>query len=175
MSRRPVLAVIGSGDAVPEVLGVAEVLGAAAVTAGFRVVTGGRGGVMAAASRGARTCPAWTDGSVPGILPGEDAAEANEWVDIALPTGLGIARNVLVVRAADVVVAVAGGSGTLSEIALAWQLGRPVLALPSCGGWAEQRAGRALDDRRGDRIHPARTPAEAVSLAQLLLSSASSV
>lgn len=174
MSRRPILAIIGAGTAPEPVLALAEELGARAMTAGLRIVTGGRGGVMAAASRGARTCEAWTEGSVLGILPGDEATQANPWVDIALPTGLGIARNVLVVRAADVVVAVAGGSGTLSEVALAWQLGRPVIALAPSGGWAARLAGETLDARRSDRVHPVQTPAEAVALAQSLLSRSSS-
>jgi uncharacterized protein (TIGR00725 family) len=82
---------------------------------------------MAAASRGAREA----GGTVVGLLPGSDRAEANEWVTIALPTGLGELRNGLVVRAADVVVAVGGAYGTLSEIALALAGGVPVLGLRS--------------------------------------------
>ncbi|HEU0024498.1 MAG TPA: hypothetical protein VFQ12_07700, partial [Thermoleophilaceae bacterium] len=66
-----------------------------------------------------------------GVLPGADRADANAWVDVALPTGLGEARNALVVRAADAVVAVGGGYGTLSEIALALKTGRPVIGLDS--------------------------------------------
>ncbi len=164
------LSVIGSGSALsPEVEALARGLGRAAVDAGFRLVTGGKGGVMAAASAGARESSRWTDGAIVGILPGDDASDANPSVDVALPTGLGIARNVLVVRAADVVVAVAGASGTLSELALAWQLGRPVIALAPSGGWAAELAGRALDDRRSDRVHRAETAEEAVALAGSLL------
>lgn len=164
------MAIVGGGDAPDATLLQAEALGAGAVAAGFRIVTGGRGGVMAAASRGARSSPAWTEGTVLGILPGDDAAGANPWVDVALPTGMGLARNVLVVRAADVVVALGGGTGTLSEIALAWQIGRPVIAMTPGGGWAAALAGQTLDARRTDRVHPAAAPAEAIALAQSLLS-----
>ncbi len=83
---------------------------------------------MAAACRGARTVGATTIG----ILPGTDRAEANPWVDVAVATGMGEGRNVLVVRTADAVVAVAGGYGTLSEVALALKIGRPVVGL---GTW----------------------------------------
>jgi hypothetical protein len=93
------------------------------------VVTGGGGGVMAAASRGA----AGAGGMVIGILPGDDRSAANEWVTVAVATGLGELRNGLVVRAADAVLAVGGAYGTLSEIALARVRGLPVVGLDS---WA---------------------------------------
>ncbi len=109
------------------------------------------------------------DGYRPGdtiaVIPGYDRAEANAYADLVIPTGLSLARNVVLVAMADVVVAVAGGAGTLSEIALAWQLGRPVVALASTGGWAQRLAGRSIDGRRDDVIIAAETPEAAVSLA----------
>jgi len=164
------LAVIGSGGALdPAIAAAAEALGQLAIEAGFRLVSGGRDGVMEAASRGARAASSWREGDVIGILPGYERAQANPFVDVVIPTGLGIARNVVVVASADVVVAIAGGSGTLSEIAIAWQLGKPVigidLGLGQPGGWAERAAGTAIDDRRGDQVRRARSPAEAVELA----------
>jgi uncharacterized protein (TIGR00725 family) len=93
------------------------------------VVTGGLGGVMEAACRGARS----RRGRTLGILPGEDREAANGWVEIAVATGLGELRNGLIVRACDALVAVGGGHGTLSEVALALKLGRPVVGL---GTWA---------------------------------------
>ena len=92
---------------------------------GAVVVSGGLGGVMEAACRGAREA----GGVTVGILPGLDRAAANPYVDVALPTGLGEARNALVVRAADVLIAVGGGYGTLSEIALALKAGKRVIGL----------------------------------------------
>jgi uncharacterized protein (TIGR00725 family) len=83
---------------------------------------------MAAACRGARSAGALTIG----ILPGDDRAAANQWIDVAIPTGLGEARNALVVRTADAIVAVGGEYGTLSEIALALRAGKPVIGL---GTW----------------------------------------
>ncbi len=164
MSRRPVIAVIGSGSADKEVLEVARDLGRAIAEAGCHLLCGGRGGVMEAACRGHHE--ARVVGIDPvltlGVLPGSDRSEANDFVDIALPTGIGLARNVLIVSSSDGVVAVAGGSGTLSEIAYAWQFGKPVTALSTSGGWSEELAGRRLDDKRNDTLHPAASPREAI-------------
>jgi len=119
------VAVIGPGHADPGQEAEAEATGRALAAAGAVVVCGGLGGVMAAACRGA----AAAGGTTVGLLPGPDRAAANPWVSVAVPTGLGEARNALVVRAADAVVAVGGGYGTLSEIALALRLGRPVVGV----------------------------------------------
>ena len=91
------------------------------------LVCGGLGGVMAAACRGAKAA----GGTTVAILPGLEREDANEWVDFAIPTGLGEARNALVVRAADALVAVGRGWGTLSEIALALKAGKPVAGVGS--------------------------------------------
>ena len=126
--RRPTAAVIGPGDTDdPSLLAAAEQIAAGLAEAGVVVVCGGLGGVMAAAARGARR----GGGTVIGVLPGTDAADASPDIDVVLPTGLGQGRNLVVARA-DVVVAVGGSWGTLAEIALARRAGRPVV---SCGGW----------------------------------------
>jgi uncharacterized protein (TIGR00725 family) len=124
-------AVVGPGTAAGEEEAAGERIGAGLAAAGLVVVCGGLGGVMAAACRGARSA----GGRTLGLLPGEDRSAANPWVEFAVPTGLGEARNVLVVRCADVVVAVGGGWGTLSEVALAVKRGLPVVAV---GGWAPE-------------------------------------
>jgi uncharacterized protein (TIGR00725 family) len=129
MARRdPYVAVVGSGEASAQELEAAEEIGAGLAALGAVVVTGGLGGVMEAASRGAKS----RRGRTLGLLPGADRAAANGWVDIAVATGLGELRNGLVVRAADAVVAVGGGPGTLSEIALALKAGLPVVGV---GTW----------------------------------------
>ena len=123
---------------------------------------------MAAACRGARSSANWWHGATVGILPGHDPTQANPWVDVALPTGLDVARNAIVAHS-DVVIAVGGGAGTLSEIALAWQLLRPVIAF-RVDGWSGRLAGTRLDDRvrqpdvEDDRIYGVDTPDEALSL-----------
>ena len=136
--RPPWAAVIGPGVVVDaSLLADAEAVGAGLARLGAAVVTGGLGGVMAAASRGAREA----GGRVIGMLPGDDATEANEWVDDPVATGLGQGRNLLVVRDARVVVSVGGSWGTLAEIALARRLGIPVISLR---GWVV--VGPSADD-----------------------------
>ena len=119
------MAVIGPGD--EPTVAAAEV-GRLLAEHGVTLVCGGRGGAMEAACRGAKEA----DGLTVGILPGSDRSDANPFVDIVLPTGLGEARNALVVGAADVVIAIGGGYGTLSEIALALKAGKRVIGL---GTW----------------------------------------
>lgn len=119
------IAVIGPGEADDELDALGEEVGEALGRGGATLVCGGLGGVMAAACRGAKRAGALTVG----ILPGIDRGDANPWVDVALPTGMGEGRNVLVVRAADAVVAVDGEYGTLSEMALALKIGVPVVGL----------------------------------------------
>lgn len=156
--RRPLIAVVGASRPDPASVKAAEALGHALVDAGYRILCGGRGGVMAAVCKGARSSEAWTDGATVALLPGEDATDANAWVDIAIPTGLGLARNALIARAGDAMVAVGGSAGTLSELALAWQMGRPIAALHTGEGWASQLAGTAIDDRDRPPIHRCDSP-----------------
>ena len=125
MSWEPYIAVVGAGRAGQAELAAAEAIGQGLARAGATVVCGGLGGVMEAACRGAKAA----DGTTVGLLPGTDRAAASAWVDVAIPTGLGEARNVLVVRMADALVAVGGGYGTLSEVALALKAGKPVVGL----------------------------------------------
>src|SRR3954471_13061305 len=119
------VAIVGPGAAKSAELEAAEEAGAAVAEAGAGLVCGGLGGVMEAACRGARS----RGGLTLGLLPGSDREAANGWVLVAVPTGLGEARNALVVRAADAVVAIGGGWGTLSEIALALKAGVPVVGV----------------------------------------------
>jgi uncharacterized protein (TIGR00725 family) len=129
VSRTPYIGVVGPGQASSPELALAEEVGAGLASLGAVVVTGGLGGVMEAACRGARS----RRGRTLGILPGDDRDAANGWVEIAVATGMGELRNGLVVRASDALVAIGGGHGTLSEVALALKLGRPVVGL---GTWA---------------------------------------
>jgi uncharacterized protein (TIGR00725 family) len=120
--------VAGTGEATPELASTAEELGRALAERGAIVVCGGLGGVMEAACRGARAA----GGLTVGILPGRDRADANPHLTVAIPTGIGELRNGLLVRAADAVIALGGGYGTLSEVALALKAGKPVIGL---GTW----------------------------------------
>lgn len=125
--------VVGPGAASAAELDVARAVGRGLAERGCVVLCGGLGGVMAAASQGA----ADAGGTVVGLLPGDDRTEGNRWLTVAVPTGLGEVRNALLVRASDVVVAVGGSWGTLSEVALAVRTGVPVVAV---GGWTVRAA-----------------------------------
>lgn len=156
-TRPPYVAVIGEGDPsgpdAQRILDWAEEIGRSLAIGGAVVVTGGLGGVMRAASRGA----AGAGGETIGILPGSNPAEANEFVRIPIATGLGVVRNLVVVTSADAVVAIGGRHGTLSEIGLALRMGREVVALGSWRIESEHRMG-------GPRLHRAREPREAAAL-----------
>ena len=132
---------------------MAEAVGRALAEAGAILICGGRGGVMAAACRGAKSA----GGLTIGVLPGDSAAEANPYVDIPIVTGIGEARNIIIVRTAHAVIAVGGEFGTLSEIAFALKLGRPVVGL---GTWELSKEGHPVQ-----AILTASTPVEAVQLA----------
>ncbi|MFQ5515041.1 MAG: TIGR00725 family protein [Myxococcota bacterium] len=123
-----VIAVIGQGVSSPETDRNAHEVGRRLAEAGCVVVTGGLGGVMTAASRGAREA----GGLVVGIVPGPSREEANPWVTVAVATGMGDARNAILANTADAFVAVGGSHGTLSEIAFALKRGKRVVSL---GSW----------------------------------------
>lgn len=169
-SRRPVVSVIGDAQVDdPARIVLAERLGDLLMCGGFRIVTGGLGGVMEAVSRGARRSPAWEEGRIVGIVPSYRASDCNPFCDIIVPTGLQLGRNVLVVAAGDVVVALGGGAGTLSEMALAWQLGRPILTL-GAEGWAGRLSGESLDARGSMPVYGCVTAEEVVSRCRELAS-----
>lgn len=122
---KPLIAVIGGRETEASLLREAEEVGRMVALRGAYLVCGGLGGVMEAASRGAKSA----GGLTVGILPQNDAKEANQFVDIPIATGLGIGRNVIIARAADALIAVGGEYGTLSEIAFALQIGKPVAGI----------------------------------------------
>ena len=152
--RKPIVSVFGSHDLneAPEVEVLCEDLGRTIVDLGCRVACGGLGGSMAAVCKGARSSKYYQSGDTIGILPMDDADAANPHVDVVIPTGLGLFRNMLVARTGDVCIAVRGGAGTLSEIAFAWQLNKPVATMSGTGGWATKLAGSKLDRREGQEI-----------------------
>ncbi|MCR4438940.1 MAG: TIGR00725 family protein [bacterium] len=153
MERRPVVAVLGGAVCSQEISQLAYEVGRLIAEQGGVLICGGRSGVMEAACRGAQE----HGGLTVGILPGDDAGEANPFVQIAIATGLGEARNVLIVKSADAAIAVDGGYGTLSEIAFCLKLGVPVVGVQT---WT-------IDPG----IHQAHSAAEAVQMAFQLASS----
>ncbi|MGZ8481706.1 MAG: TIGR00725 family protein [Candidatus Limnocylindria bacterium] len=156
--RPPFVAVIGDSDPRgPEanrILEWAEEIGQQLARGGATLISGGLGGVMRASARGA----VGSGGETIGILPTANASDANEYIRTPIATGLGVVRNLVVVTSADVVIAVGGRHGTLSEIGLALRMGRHVVALSSWRVESEHRLG-------GARVHRVRTPREAVELA----------
>lgn len=119
------IGVIGAGQCSPEVEKVAEDVGREIAKHGAILVCGGLGGVMEASARGAKI----EGGTTVGILPDISFEDANDYIDIPIVTGLSHARNVLVVRSSHVLIAIAGGYGTLSEIAIALKLKKPVVGV----------------------------------------------
>jgi len=122
--------IIGAGSCDPETFKLAEEVGYKIGEAGWFLVCGGLGGVMEAASKGCVEA----GGITIGILPGRSRSDANPYIKVAIPTGLGEGRNILVVRASDILVAISGGYGTLSEIGFALKTGKPVLGLNTWEG-----------------------------------------
>lgn len=171
MTRPYVIAVIGkstkdpTSPPSPEALRAAEIVGANIAGAGAILITGGLTGVMEAASRGAKR----SNGLVIGMLPGFRKSDANRYVDIAITTGMGWMRNTLVVRAADAVIMISGGIGTLNELTIAYQ-DKPTVVLEGTGGWADRvrevaYGGVHLDESSSATLHFAKTPEEAVEIA----------
>jgi uncharacterized protein (TIGR00725 family) len=151
MSARTLIGVIGSRQCDDEILDLAYQVGNNIADKGFGLICGGLSGVMEAACKGAREA----GGLTVGVLPGESPDSANQFVDVRIATGMGIARNVIIVRSAAAVIAVSGGAGTLSEIAHCLQLGVPVIGL------------RTFDV--SEKIIRAETAAEAVTEAARLV------
>ena len=148
-----IVSVFGSNSHIDDnIEDLSERLGKLILDLGCTLCSGGRGGVMEAVSRGARTSKNWTGNEIIGILPEEDDRYANPHLDVLLPTGLGLFRNMLVARAGDACIAIAGGAGTLSEIAFAWQIDKPIAVMSTTGGWSEELAGRRLDHRRDEVV-----------------------
>ncbi len=157
MAEMVYIGVIGAAECSGEVAAHAEKLGEGIARLGAVLVCGGRGGVMEAAARGARSA----GGTVVGILPGNDPRGGNRYLNVAVATGLGDARNAVIARTCDVLVAVDGGYGTLSEIGLALKMGKPVVGL---GTW------RCTDCRGKDaEVIPAADAEEALRHCRLLL------
>jgi uncharacterized protein (TIGR00725 family) len=157
MTRERYIAVVGPSAGTPAELALGEEIGRLIGEAGAVLVCGGMGGVMEAVASGC----ARAGGKSVGILPGDSRLDANPYLTVAVATGMGEGRNVIVVRTADVVIAVHGEFGTLSEIALALKTGTPVVGL---GTWELGKAGLPVD-----AIVQAEDPTDAVEKALALI------
>ncbi len=128
------------------------------------IVCGGREGIMEAVCKGAHISDNYTFGRTIGVLPSPHREEANQWCDIIIPTGMGFARNQIIVNTAEILISVSGGSGTLSELSFAWQLGKSVICYTGIGGWTKELAGKDLDERYNGLFLPAGTLNEVIEL-----------
>jgi uncharacterized protein (TIGR00725 family) len=171
MTRPILITVIGkaareaSDPVPPQAIAAAEEVGRLLAEWGAVVVCGGLSGVMEAVSRGAKSA----NGLVVGILPGFEKRDANPYVDIAITTGMGWMRNTLTVRAADAVIMISGGIGTLNELTVAYEL-KPTVILEGSGGWSSRireiaYGGKHLDEAKIAELHFAQTPQQAVEMA----------
>ncbi len=187
--KKKIIGIIGTSSASQEVLLTAEQLGTILIDNGYRIISGGLTGIMEAVSKGARKSKKHQDGDIIGVLPGLNKSDANPYVDIIIPTGFGYARNLIIVNTADIVVAVAGGSGTLSEIAFAWQFRKPIIGLDflpedsiikkldtltspdfkKTVGWSTLLGDLKLDETRNDSIYSAKNPEEVIRYIQRIL------
>jgi len=173
--RRPVIAVVGDAklsETSPAYI-LTHNIGQALVEAGYRVLTGGLGGVMEAALRGARSSRLYAPGDTIGVLPGFDPDDANQFADVIIPTGLDHARN-SIVASADALVAVGGGAGTLSEICFAWMHNRLIIGM-RVDGWSCNLADQRVDQRQrypeipDDRVYGANTEKDVIATLEMQL------
>lgn len=147
---KPQIAIIGSRELSPSSLSLLNALAHELVSQGYRMVTGGLGTLQQAVHEGAKSNPQHTDCDTIVLLPGFDPKPAINHADVIIPTGLDAYRNALVANS-EVVVAIGGGAGTLSEMAFAWQFKRPIIAIGN-EGWAARLAGESLDSRHESLI-----------------------
>ena len=175
--RRLIVAVCGDAGvyATEDKMELAERLGKALVDNGYRVMTGGLGGVMEAAAKGARSSEKYLEGDTIGILPGRDPGDANDFIDISIPTGMDHGRNAII-ASADAMVAIGGGAGTLNEISIAWMLKRLIISY-LVDGWSGKLAGTRLDNRirnpevAEDQVFPASNEKDVIDLLERYLKS----
>ena len=154
---KKIIGVCGGSVISEDVYQMAQNLGEELAKEKYIIVCGGKGGTMEAVCKGAKKY----NGQTLGILPSKDPQEANAYIDISIPTGLGEGRNNLIVNTAHAIIFIAGGAGTLTEIALAWQAQKPMVALIPSGGWSQKLAGGKIDSTRSDQIHGVESPQEA--------------
>jgi uncharacterized protein (TIGR00725 family) len=141
--------------------GIALRVGEEIALRGAVLVTGGLGGVMEAASKGAKN----RGGLVVGIIPHDERGYANRYCDVVIPTGMGHIRDFITAYSADAVVVVGGGVGTAIEARAAYLKAKPIVAIKGSGGTADRIAGTYLDDRRLTRVMSEEDPAKAVERA----------
>lgn len=162
MVKKVQILVIGNNEngSTPELEKISYETGMEVAKAGAVLISGGLGGVMKAACHGARD----GGGLTVGIIPQNDASFANEYCDIVIPSGIGLARDFLTALAGDGVIIIGGASGTLSETCAAYMYKKPIVVIKNTGGVADKYADQYLDHRKHVKIIGVNTPKEAVKL-----------
>ncbi|MDY6935747.1 MAG: TIGR00725 family protein [Spirochaetota bacterium] len=152
MNRYSQVVVIGSSDD-NSYANEAYQIGKYIASKGWVLISGGRGGIMEAVSKGARE----EGGIVIGIIPESDHESANKYCNIVIPTGIGYARNMINVLSGDAIISIGGKSGTLSELAYGWQFTKPIILCAFTGGWSERLSlTTSIDNRKRDLFHIAK-------------------
>lgn len=162
--RSKQVVIIGSSDASAH-LDTAMSIGHFVADNKWVLISGGRTGIMEAASRGASEA----GGTVVGITPSQQFDEANPYCTIVIPSGIGFARNSINVLSGDVIVSIGGKSGTLSELAYAWQYGKPVICCSFTGGWSSKILQQTVDDRKSGTFYDAKNLDDVYSILLNLL------
>ena len=157
--------IIGSSDSIAtdDQLKVALALGKELIDHDHIIYNGGMGGIMQASAKGARQSSNYKDNSVIAILRVSDASLGNNYSSVKIATDMGTARNRLIIINSDAIIALGGGAGTLNEITLAWEFGKPIAAFKNYGGWAAQVAETVIDKRRNDQIIALNSVDDAIS------------
>jgi len=171
MDSKNIIAVIGPSEELcnEEIYNFAFDLGKSLAEEGFVLATGGKKGIMEAVFKGAKSAKNYYYGQTIGIIPDADKKSANEYTDIVIATGIGTARNKILINTSDIVVAISGGAGTLSEIAFAWQMKKPLIAYTGFDGWAKNLAGKKIDNRNTQAIFKAKNINEIINILSTLI------
>jgi uncharacterized protein (TIGR00725 family) len=153
-----VISVIGASEISKDIREKTVEIGRLIAKNNYAIACGGLSGVMEAVCKGAKEEGGFTIGIVPSIKK----TEANKYIDLVIPCPFSQARNIVVVLTGDIVLAISGKAGTLSEISFAWIYQKPIVALTEVDGWSSKIANQKLDDRRSDIIYGVKTPQEAI-------------
>lgn len=169
--KRKIIAIVGDSciDDDPQKKEIAFNVGKILVDSGYRILSGGLGGVMEAAFAGAHASKNYKDGDTIAILPMFSPVDANEYADIVIPTGLDLYRNVVIANSSAAVVAIGGGAGTLSEMSNAWALQKLIIAFKNVRGWSSKIADTKMDHRiryNGieDKVYGVEKPEEVIEI-----------
>lgn len=127
------------------------------------IICGGLDGFMEAVCRGVKQSDKTFCGQTIGILPEDNTENANQYIDVAIPTGIGFARNIIIINSSDIIIAAGGGAGTLSELAFAWQKKKTVLCVTQFGGWSNELSNKNIDNRSNGLFVPVKNIDEIIN------------